>query len=165
MFPFVRSNAFLGIQAESNVNLLISPIAILRAANLIPVCLCSRIQYRVLSPSHEKRYCQQLPVWLGTYLLMFSYLLLVNLVKEGQGGEHQPNETCSNYCNSERNIFTGGRLFHPHNQPFCNSRKTQTWPGSDKLGMNKCCTLNELKDLAENYKGCLGKQWIPLRQK
>lgn len=163
--PFSTGNIFLGIQAESNVDLSISPIAILRAANLIPVCLCSRIQYRVLSPSPEKWYCQQLPVWLGTYFLMFSYLLLVNLVKEGQGGEHQPNETCGNYCNSERNIFTGGRQFHPHNQPFCNSRKTQTWPGSDKLGMNKCCTLNELKDLAENYKGCLGKQWIPLRQK
>lgn len=106
-----------------------------------------------------------LPKWLGTYLLMFSYLLLVNLVKEGHGGEHQPKETCGNYCNLERSVFTGGRRFHPHNQPFHNSRKTQTWPGSDKLGMNKCCTLNELKDLAENCKGCLGKQWIPSRQK
>lgn len=165
MSLFSRGSIFLGIQTVSTTDLLTSTIAVLRVANLIPTCLCRRIQYRMLSPSLEKWYCQQLPVWLDTYLLMFSYLLLVNLAREGHRGEHQPNETCGNYCNSKRNVFTGGRQFHPHNQPFCSSRKTQTWPGSNKLGMNKCCTLNELKDLAENYKGCLGKQWIPLRQK
>lgn len=63
-------------------------------------------------------------------------------------------------CSARGNRWKQAALARPSTR--CNSQQSQTWSGSGKLGMSKCLTLSELKDLAEDYKGCLGKQWTPL---
>ena len=91
---------------------------------------------------------------------MFSYLLLVNLVVEGAAETtNQRKPTVITTIQWETESLEAG-TFNPTINIL--RLKENTNMTLLKLGMNKCFTLSELKDLAENYKGCLGKQWIPL---